>query len=96
MRVTLTLSCFGSLSMLTLTVLLIGTGCSENRSRDVDALPDASPLLDLSQRRYPDLSSPWDMARPPVHVVMTADNAYAFGWGDPTHVTKLNGPPITQ
>lgn len=79
MRVKLTLFCFGSLSMLALTVLLIGTGCSENRSRDVDALPDASPLPDLNQRRYPDLSSPWDMARPPVHVVMTADNAYAFG-----------------
>ena len=96
MRVRLPLSHFGNLSVLALTVHLLGTGCSENRTRDVDAPPDASPLFDLSQRRYPDLSSPWDMARPPVHVVMTADNAYAFGWGDSAHVTKLNGRPITQ
>jgi hypothetical protein len=51
--------------------------------------PDLAPAIDLAG----DLMPP---PPPPVHVVITADNAYAFGWGDANQVTHLLGRPTTQ
>jgi len=47
------------------------------------------PVLDFSDA--PDLALPLE----PVHVVLTADNAYAFGWGDADQVNSLKGRPTT-
>jgi hypothetical protein len=74
---------------------LIG-GCSAGRDLDTGPVPDLSVPSDLRRPWLPDLRPPVDMTAPDVHVVITADNAYAFGWGDVTRVAKLNGRPMTQ
>lgn len=76
---------------------LFGTvGCTGSRvGVDIDDLGAAPDLTSRSPR--PDLTIPptYDLALPDVHVVITADNAYAFGWGFADRVTKLNGRPKT-
>lgn len=54
----------------------------------------AGAILDFSTGEplpVPDLAQPVS----DVHVVLTADNAYAFGWGDATQVASLKGRPPT-
>ncbi len=50
--------------------------------------------IDLAMPIAPDLSQP--VVGGDVHVVLTADNAYAFGWGDVNQVTSLKGRPPTS
>lgn len=88
-----------SFSMLTLVLsgaLLFGSslGCMSERLGAPEDVPDASVPSDLA-RRSPDLTRP-DLALPDVHVVITADNAYAFGWGNTDRVSTLRGRPMTQ
>lgn len=77
--------------------LLVGllVGCSENRLGDYVDPPDLGGAEDLKRVSGPDLARLFDLAAPDVHVVITADNAYAFGWGDASRVTKLSGRPKT-
>ncbi|MFO0574804.1 MAG: hypothetical protein U1A78_12500 [Polyangia bacterium] len=75
---------------------LFGSGCSAGRDLDVGPVLDLSVPPDLRRQSPPDLRPPLDMTAPDVHVVITADNAYAFGWGDVSRVTKLSGRPMTQ
>ena len=59
---------------------------------------DGSSAADLGTPESADLgASSEDMpAASDVHVVITADNAYAFGWGDANQVTNLLGRPPTN
>lgn len=75
---------------------LSGAGCSAGRDQDVGPALDLSVQPDLRRPQPPDLRPPPDMTAPDVHVVITADNAYAFGWGDVSRVAKLSGRPMTQ
>ena len=70
-------------------------GCASDRLGPDDFLRDAGAQVDL-RRKQPDLMPPvpLDLAAPDVHVVITADNAYAFGWGDTTQVATLSGRPM--
>lgn len=56
---------------------------------DLGAPDLAQAPLDLG---FPDLTLP---PPEPVHVVLTADNAYVFGWGDQGQVAQLYGRPGT-
>ena len=82
---------------LLLTVLLPGLtlGCTAQRFQDSDSVLDGSMPVDLRAPPKVDLAQP-EVIKPDVHVVITADNAYAFGWGDTTQVAKLSGRPRTQ
>ena len=76
--------------------LLAVTACSPARvGVEID---DMGVPQDLTVRPpRPDFAPPpvYDFALPDVHVVITADNAYAFGFGFADRVTKLNGRPKT-
>ncbi len=72
-------------------------GCASDRLGPDEVLRDAGAPMDL-RMKLPDLVPPVlpDLAAPDVHVVITADNAYAFGWGDTTQVATLSGRPMTR
>lgn len=75
--------------------LALLTSCSRVPRDQPDDVEDGG--LDLASRG--DLRQPPPPPPPPmrdVHVVITADNAYAFGWGDTLKVDKLSGRPSTR
>lgn len=85
---------------LALSAALVGCGPSRIRAghgADGDPQDLGAPAGDLSPSApdlgpFPDLP----MSPPePVHVVLTADNAYVFGWGDQSQVAHLYGRPGT-
>lgn len=82
-------------ALLPLPLLGLLGACQQGRGM----LPDDGEVFDLSRPRR-DLSmartEERDLRAPDVHVVMTADNAYAFGWGDGDRVTSLRGRPRTE
>lgn len=83
---------------LLLALLLPLYGSCNKDSRDVSYSDENDLGLVTDLRigpRPPDLLPPPDLSAPDVHVVITADNAYAFGWGYADRVTKLNGRPMT-
>lgn len=80
---------------LVLSLVAVLGGCVDPKGRTTDEVEDAGALPDLRMRLRPDLAEARDLAQPDVHVVITADNAYAFGWGFADRVTKLNGRPKT-
>lgn len=84
-------------SAATVGLLLCGlAACHSDRSAEVETDSDLGVPADLRRSPSPDLARSFDLALPDVHVVMTADNAYAFGWGDATQVSKLSGRPMTR
>lgn len=80
---------------LALALAVLSWGCTNPQDRTPDDVEDAGVPPDLWARPRPDFAEPRDLALPDVHVVITADNAYAFGWGFADRVTKLNGRPKT-
>src|SRR5689334_12548542 len=73
-------------------ILMVLAACGPDRgSGGPHGLADLSqgPVIDFSE--VPDLA----LLIEPVHVVLTADNAYAFGWGDALGVSSLKGRPPT-
>ncbi len=86
-----------SLTLVTALLFMVGSACNqESRGTTYHDDADLGVLVDLKvERKPPDLGPPPDLSAPDVHVVITADNAYAFGWGYADRVTKLNGRPMT-
>jgi hypothetical protein len=79
-------------------VCLLLAACSTGRTPGHLGAED----LSANTMRGPDLDGgadfstvTGDMTALPVHVVATADNAYAFGWGDSSSVSMLYGRPTT-
>lgn len=82
--------------LLGLCVPLAASCNKDSRDASYSDDTDLGVLVDLrTEPRPPDLTPPPDLAAPDVHVVITADNAYAFGWGYADRVTKLSGRPMT-
>lgn len=72
------------------------SACQSQRITDTYEEADLGVAEDLRRLAPPpDFRPPPDLLGPDVHVVITADNAYAFGWGLADRVTKLNGRPPT-
>ena len=70
-----------SLSLVTAFLFMVGSACN-TESRDTTYQDDADlgVLVDLKvERKPPELGPPPYLSAPDVHVVITADNAYAFG-----------------
>ena len=79
---------------LALLVLFVCACGPDRRSGEIHGHPpdlSQAPILDFAEPPVQDLALP----ALPVHVVLTADNAYAFGWGDVGQVSSLDGRPPT-
>lgn len=76
-------------------VVILLAACAESgrsTTQDLGHTQDMAQPVDMSAAV--DMAVNVDFAQPPlpdVHVVITADNAYAFGWGDVNQVTNLKG-----
>ncbi len=73
--------------------------CAPDRGNGTPGKADlsASSPLDFASGQFDFASSNADLTQvsADVHVVLTADNAYAFGWGDVNQVLSLKGRPPT-
>ncbi len=83
--------------MAALGALIIAGGCGpvQSTSGEPDAQPDAGCVICDAQVPLPD-SAPVDASESPdptaaVEVIMTADNAYGFGYGDETSLSNYFG-----
>lgn len=85
--------------------LVVATACASSTRGSFETAPlpadpaDAgatTPVPSFGDAALGDATAAPPLSNDPVDVVFTADNAYAFGWGDATSLANFQSRPTTQ